>query len=102
MTNTGVELPGFEKKWRQTSPVQLVPFHFNPTEGVSFAVSPHVVVGPGRSVDRMDVGVDRQARHRRFCPADFLDGHRQGSEDWMGAAAAGALSGAPGCCDCAD
>jgi hypothetical protein len=37
------------------SPVQLVLFHVNPTEGVSFVVSPHVVFGSGRCVDRVDV-----------------------------------------------
>jgi hypothetical protein len=96
MTNTGVELPGFEKKWRQRLQSNSCRSKSIPTEGVSFVVSPHVVIGSGRCVDRVDVAAVRQARHCRFCPADFLDGHRQGPEDRMGAASAGALSGAPG------
>src|ERR1700688_5050995 len=99
---TPVELPGFEKKWRQTPPVLLVPFLVSPTEGVSFVVSPHVVVRSGWCADRMDGPSYRQARRRRFCPAEFLDGHRQGPENRMGAAAAGALSGSPGGCERTD
>ncbi len=80
MANTGVDCPGLRRSGANvTSPTRVVPCRS--TEGVSFLVSPHVVVGPGRCVDRMDVGADGQARHRRFCPADFLDGHRQGPED---------------------
>ena len=43
----------------------------------------------------MDVASHGEARHRRFRSAKFLDGDRQGSKDRLGAAAAGALSGAP-------
>src|ERR1700743_3326342 len=63
-----------------------------PAKGGSFVVSSHVVLGCGWRSGRMDARAHRQACHRRLCPANLLDGARQGSEDWMGAAVAGALS----------
>ena len=36
------------------------------SEGFSFVVSPHVLIGTGRRTDRMDGVADRQARHRRL------------------------------------
>jgi hypothetical protein len=73
-----------------------------PAKGVSLVVSLHVVVGCRRGSGRVDARPHGQACHRRFCPADFLDGARQGSKDRMGAAAAGALPCASCGCNDAD
>src|SRR5665213_336510 len=73
-----------------------------PAKGVSFVVSLAIILGSGRRACRMDARSHLQARHRGFRPADVLDGARQGSEDRMGVAAAGALSGSSGGCAGAD
>src|SRR5437763_2725627 len=71
-------------------------------KGVSFVVPPHVVIGRGRRADRVDARPHLQAYRRGFFPAEHLDGARQGSEDRLGAAAAGALPGPPCGLDAAD
>src|ERR1700722_19769851 len=71
-------------------------FESVPAKGVSFVVSLSVILGSGRRACRMDAHSDLQAHHRRFRPANILDGARQGSEDRMGVAAAGALPGTSG------
>ena len=42
----------------------------------------------------MDVASHREAHHCRFHAAEFVDGDRQGPEDRLGDAVAGALLGA--------
>src|SRR6476620_4471502 len=72
------------------------------TDGVSLVFSRLVVVSSGWCAGRVDARPYVQARHRRFCPANLVDGDRQGPEEGMGTALAGALSRAPWGCDGAD
>src|SRR5215217_5699209 len=87
MSNTGRIVPGLIRSCAE----RLRPSQSVPAKGVSFVVFPHVVVGPGRCAGRLDVAAHFQAHHRGFRSAEFLDGDRQGPEDRLGAAAAGAL-----------
>src|ERR1700744_1764878 len=66
-------------------------FNSVPAKGVSFVVSLSVILGSGRRACRMDARSHLQARHRRFRPANIVDGARQGSEGRVGIAAGWAL-----------
>src|SRR2546430_10929606 len=80
------------------TPVPVVVASLN--RGRQFAAPNDVFLGPGRRAGWMDVASHREAHHCRLHAAKFLDGDRQGLEEGLGVAAAGALPGSP--CGCID